>query len=270
MIWEVSGNLSSKHLSAYIRFNSDKLFEHSSLSSLSWEVKEKLLKISPATIDRLLKPVREKAKLGGKYKENPYSSQLKKSVPIESHSEKSKETGTLEMDLVHHCGESLKGEFLYTLTATEITTDWTEFYPLKNKAMVWTVKGLEYILSVMPMGIERIHIDNGVEFLNAHVFKFCAARGIELRRSRPYRKNDAPYVESKNWSLVMRHTGWRRYDTDEEEEILYQLLTLLALRHNLFTPTMKLIGKERENGKVRKVHDVNTPYERVIALASLS
>ncbi|MBC7327193.1 hypothetical protein H5T87_03640, partial [bacterium] len=91
----------------------------------------------------------------------------------------------------------------------------------------------------------------------------------KFRRSRPYRKNDAPYVESKNWSLVRRYTGWRRYDSEEEGEILRALLYLLSLRHNIFTPTIKTKGKVREGDKVRVQKDINTPYNRVLELSEV-
>ncbi|PNV78709.1 MAG: transposase [Fervidicoccus sp.] len=265
-IWWVAGYPSSKHLYHYMRCNSDKLFASPELADIPEEFREKLLKMSPATIDRLLKPIRDKLKLKGKYKTNPYNSSIKKSVQVESWFDKQKEPGTVELDLLYHSGESAKGEFAFTLVMTEIATDWTELTALKNKARVWTIEATKKSLQDMPIPIKRIHVDNGSEFLNAHMCRFCLEEGIELRRSRPYRKNDAPYVESKNWSLVRRYTGWRRYDTDAEYEILSELLNLISLKHNLFEPTMKLKFKERKGGKVKKTYDFRTPYERVLSL----
>ncbi len=96
--------------------------------------------------------------------------------------------------------------------------------------------------------------------------EFCKEKGIEFTRSRPYRKNDAPYVESKNWSLVRAYVGWRRYDTEEELRALDRLLRLIAVRHNLFMPHMKLISRERKEGKTRRKYHMDTPLNRVLEL----
>jgi hypothetical protein len=250
-IWQASGFVSSKHLYYYIQYNADKLLDSEELKDLKPEDKEKLLKMSASTIERLLKPIRDKWKLKDKYKSNPFSSNVKKSIMVESYFDKQKEPGTIEVDLLYHSGESAKGEFAFTLTATEIVTDWTMLLLLPNKAMKWAVEGMNDIVTSMPIPVKRIHVDNGSEFINAHMYKFCQSMGIEFRRSRPYHKNDAPYVESKNWFLVRQYTGWRRCDREEEFAILSELLRLLALRHNLFHPTMKLVGKIREGGKVK-------------------
>jgi len=96
------------------------------------------------------------------------------------------------------------------------------------------------------------------------VHRFCKGRGIDFTRSRPYRKNDSPYVESKNWSMVRAYTGWRRYDTDEELEALRNLLRLITIRHNLFMPHMRLVSRHREDGKVHKTYDMDIPLNRVL------
>jgi len=266
-LWRISGYVSSKHLVAFISCNQDKL--SSFFEKLKPEVKEKLLEISASTIDRLLKPIRDQMKLQGRYKSNPYSSNLKKSIKVESWFDKPKILGYVEVDLVHHSGASGKGDFLYTLTATEIDTGWTELRVLKNKAMIWTKEALKDIIKSMPMEVKIMHSDNGSEFINAHIQKVCKEESIEFTRSRPYRKNDAPYVESKNWSLVRAYTGWRRYDTEEEQETLSKLLRLVSLRYNLFMPTMKLIQRERIGGKIKKRYDIDTPFNRVMQIETI-
>jgi len=267
-LWRISGYVSSKHLVAFIRINQDKL--SSFFQRLDPIVKEKLLKISASTADRILKPIRDQMKLKNKYKSNPFSSNLKRSIEVESWFDKPKHPGYVEIDLVHHSGVSGKGDFLYTLTATEITTGWTELRVLKNKAMVWTKEALKDIIESMPIEVKKLHSDNGTEFINAHIQRFCKEEGIEFTRSRPYRKNDAPYVESKNWSLVRAYTGWRRYDTEEEQEVLGKLLRLVSLRHNLFIPTMKLSQRERIGGKIRRRYEMDTPFNRVMELEVIS
>jgi len=180
----------------------------------------------------LAKTPRDKVKLKGRYRGNPFSSNLKRSIKVESWFDRPKEPGCIEIDLVHHSGATGKGEFIYTLTATEISTGWTELRPIKNKAMIWTRQALEEICKAMPIPIKKLHSDNGSEFINAHVQRFCKEAKIEFSRSRPYRKNDAPYVESKNWSMVRVYTGWRRYDTEEELKILQRLLTFITNEKN--------------------------------------
>ena len=267
IIWRVSGYASSKHLVWFIRINHEKLFKDKMIKGLVTEgIKELLLRISPATVDRLLKPYRDKLKLKGRYSGNPFSSNLKKSIKVESWFDKNREPGSVEIDLVHHSGATGKGEFIYTLTATELSTGWTELRAIKNKAMIWTKQSLEDIYKAMPVTIKKLHSDNGSEFINAHVQKFCRSANIEFTRSRPYRKNDAPYVESKNWSMVRCYTGWKRYDTEEELNILKRLLKLISTRSNLFMPQMKLIERIRINGRVKKKYEINTPLNRVLKL----
>lgn len=270
-IWVLSGFISSKHLQVFIRLNSDILFTHKDIKDmLTEDIKDKLLKISAATIDRILKRHRDKWKIRQKYKTNPFSSNLKRSIQVESWFEKKQEVGSLEIDLVHHCGENPSGQFIYTLTATEITTGWTELIPLRNKAMIWTMNALKEIEKNMPIKIKKIHTDNGSEFINSYVMKFCRERDIKFTRSRPYKKNDAPYVESKNWSMVRVYTGWRRYDTDQEYQILKKLTKLISLKHNLFIPHMKAVEKTRINGKVRKKYQIDTPLNRVLKIEGIT
>ena len=270
-IWVISGFISSKHLCSFIRLNSDILFSHYELGSLlNEEIKRKLLNISAATIDRLLKKYRDDWKLKKKYKTNPFSSSLKRSIKVESWFEREKEVGSLEIDLVHHCGEKAEGQFIYTLTATEINTGWTEVTPLRNKAMVWTKNALKEIVKIMPVCVKKIHTDNGSEFINSYVEKFCKENNIKFTRSRPYKKNDAPYVESKNWTMVRSYTGWRRYDTDQQYQILKKLLKLISLKHNLFIPQMKITEKIRINGKTKKKYQIDTPLNRVLKIEKLS
>ncbi len=264
-IWVMSGFISSKHLSFFIKLNSDIIFSDSDLKDLiDEEKKEKLKKISAATIDRILRKYREKWKLREKYKGNPFSSNLKRSIKVESWFEREKDIGEIEIDLVHHCGENPEGQFIYILTATDVATGWTELGVLRNKAMVWTIKEIEEIKKNFPVKIKKIHSDNGSEFINSYLFKFCKENGIEFTRSRPYKKNDCPYVESKNWTMVRQYTGWKRYDTDQEYQILKKLVKLISLRHNLFIPQMKLIEKERIGGKVRKRYNMDTPLNRIL------
>lgn len=277
VIWELARCISSVHLAAFIEENKEiiftrpELFEESLGRDIPLDMKEKLLMISHATIDRLLKPIREKRKIEGRYKPNPHSSSIKKAIPVEPHYEKPKNLlGYLECDLVHHCGENSGGSFAYTLTATEITTGWTELRALRNKAQIWTVNALKEIIGSVPFKVTQLHSDNGSEFINAHLEGYASEKKIPFTRSRAFHKNDAPYAESKNWSMVRVYTGYRRYDTEGELAILQPMAELISLKHNLFMPTMKLIEKYREGGKVRKRYSVETPYRRLMKSSHLT
>jgi len=277
-LWELSGFRSSIHLVDFIRQNKELLFNKpqdfeelspemqkkiTKLFTISPEDQIKLLKISSATVDRLLKKTKEACRLAHKYRPHPHASVIKKKIPVESYFDKPKHgpIGYTEIDLVH---PNPRGGFCYTLSEVEINTAWTELRALKNKAQIWTHRALAEIDRVVPFRIHSRHVDNGSEFINAHLLAYTQARGIRLTRSRAYHKNDAPYVESRHWTMVRSYVGYRRYDTEREYAILDPLLRAISLRHNYFMPTMKLVHKKRVGGKVFKKYTVNTPYNRVL------
>ena len=271
LIWTLAGYVSSIHLVAFIRVNRDKVFAHPKLKAAPGGIRKRLLTISHATVDRMLKGTKEKLTLKGRYKPNPHASCIKKSVPVQAYHEKPTDCfGYIEMDLVHHCGETTQGEHAFTLNATEITAGWTELRAIKNKARIWTIKALEDIEASVPFPLTHLHSDNGSEFVNSHTVAFAKKRGIPFTRSRKYRKNDAPFVESKNWSMVRVYTGYARYDTEEELVILQQLMRLVSLKHNYFMPTMKLVDKHRNGGKVRRRYNIDTPLNRGLASDKLT
>ena len=271
-LWSLVGYRSSVHLVAFIRLNQDIIFHDIPfLNNMQPHLKKQLLTISSATVDRRLRSHKERLRLKHRYRSNPHASVIKKRIPVEPYFKKPKgKLGYLEMDLVHHCGSLLKGNFVYTLTATEINTDWTELRALRNKAQVWTHKTLQEISETVPFDITALHSDNGSEFINAHIERFTRTAGIQFTRSRVYHKNDAPYVESKNWTMVRSYTGYRRYDTEREFNILSKLNRLISIRHNYFIPTMKLARKERIGTKIIKRYDVRIPYHRVLASSTVS
>ena len=269
-IWRLAGGISSVHLVAFIKANEDIIFSHPRLKNLPAKIRNRLKHISHATIDRMLRPLRDKLR-PYHHKATPQSSSLKKKIPVQPYYDKPKdELGYLEVDLVHHCGESSKGDFAYTLVATEITTDWTELRTIKNKAQIWTVKALKEIIATVPFRVSALHSDNGSAFINNHLYRFTQKHKISFTRSRDYHKNDAPYVESKNYSRVRRYTGYRRYDTERELLILQELMRLVSLKHNLFIPTMKLQSKYRLGAKVHKRYDIAIPYQRLMSSQRLS
>ena len=196
-LWELTGFRSSIHLVTFIKANQTLLYEKPfdfeelaketqtkviKLLSASTETKAKLLKISSATVDRLLRPVKEKYRLAHKYKPHPHASIIKKNIPVESYFDKPKHgpLGYTEIDLVHHCGSIAEGSFCYTLNETEINTGWTELRALRNKARVWTLEALADIDKSVPFKIHTRYVDNGSEFINNSFISLYPTRKHEI------------------------------------------------------------------------------------------
>ncbi|MBU4179908.1 MAG: ISNCY family transposase [Actinobacteria bacterium] len=222
---------------------------------LSDEVREKLLSMSSSTADRLLRGDRKKLELKSRSRTRP-GSLLKHQIPIRTFADwDDARPGFLEMDLVGHDGGNTSGDYCQSLNATDISTGWTEPRGIKNKAQVWTFEAIEDMREALPFPLLGLDSDNGSEFINAHLYRYCEKEEITFTRSREYRKNDNCYVEQKNYTAVRTYVGYMRYDTDEELGILNELYSLLRLYLNFFQPQMKLIEKTRIGSKVKKKYD---------------
>lgn len=226
---------------------------------------EKLRKISASTIDRLLAPDRKKQALKGRSGTKP-GSLLKHQIKIRTFSEwNEQKPGFVEIDLVGHDGGDASGEFCQSLDVTDVCTTWTETRAVQNKAQVWVFRALTDIRKSLPFQLLGIDSDNGSEFINNELYRYCIQEKITFTRARPTRKNDSCFVEEKNYSVVRRNVGYRRYDTAQEQEVLNELYGYLRLYTNYFLPTMKLVSKERIGSQVKKVYDKPiTPYKRVL------
>ena len=232
--------------------------------------REKILNMSAATIDRLLKGEREKWQVRGKSTTKP-GMLLKSQIKIRTFSEwNENKPGFIEVDLVGHDGGYIDGFYIQTLTATDIFTGWTETEAVKNKARIWVFEGLKNNRSRFPFPILGVDSDNGGEFINHHLYEYCISENITFTRSRSYRKNDNCYVEQKNYSVVRKMVGYRRYDTEEEQKILNRLYRFLSFYTNYFQPLRKLVKKERVGSKVKKTYDTpKTPYRRVMEIPEI-
>jgi hypothetical protein len=263
-IWAVCDFICGKRLAPYLpeivpileRFGELKLDE---------ETRGKLLKISSSTIDRLLAPEKRRFQLKGRSTTKP-GTLLKSKIPVRTFSDWDEEKpGFLEVDLVSHDGGNPRGDFIQTLNATDICTTWTETKAVKNKAQKWVFEALQEIRDRIPFPTLGIDSDNGFEFINAHLLRFCQEKEITFTRSRPYRKNDNCFVEQKNYSVVRRTVGYLRYDTEKELKMLNELYYYLRQYTNFFQPTMKLVEKKRVGSKVKKRYDEpKTPFKRVL------
>jgi len=269
-IWMILDWICGKRLAAAIPEVIPILYQAGEIR-LDRQTREKLLKISPATIDRLLAADRKKLQIKGRSHTKP-GSLLKSQIPIRRFDEWNEgKPGFVEIDLVGHDGGDSSGEFCFTLDVTDIFTGWTETRAVKNKAQVWVFEALVHIIKLVPFALLGIDSDNGSEFINAHLVAYCEQQKITFTRARPYRKNDNCFVEERNNSIVRRAVGYKRYDTDAQLKTLNHLYGLLRLYTNYFQPVMKLVRKERVGSRVKKIYDKpQTPYHRVLASADIS
>lgn len=209
------------------------------------EVALKFGKIAPSTIDEKLKRYRSEIKRQFNTTTKP-GSLLKSHIPIRTSSWEEKIVGYAELDTVAHCGNSLAGEFVNSLTLTDILTGWTEGVAMMGKSEKTTKEALDEAKKRLPFGLKGIDSDNGSEFMNWHLIGYCEKEKIEFTRGRPYHKNDNAHVEQKNWTHVRKVFGYERRETEEEKDVMNDLYrNELRLYKNFFQPTIKLIEKKR-------------------------
>lgn len=263
-VWLIMGFICGKRLKPELKEVIPILEKHKEIE-LDESVREKLLRISAATIDRVLAPERKKRSVRQRSRTKP-GTLLKHQIPIRTFSEWDEQRpGFVEIDLVGHEGGEPGGEYIQTLDMTDVCTGWTETEAVKNKARVWVFEALKEIRGRLPFKLLGIDSDNGSEFINSHLYGYCEQEKITFTRARAYRKNDNCYVEQKNYSVVRRAVGYNRYDTSQQLRLLNQLYSRLRLYTNYFQPVMKLKEKIRVGSKVKKRYDQpRTPYQRVL------
>lgn len=237
------------------------------------EVQKALLTISPATIDRLMSPIRSKYQKQGLATTKP-GSLLKKHIPIKTNQWDETRPGFIEADTVAHCGTSVAGMFVYTINCVDIATYWTEQRAVWGKGEKGVMKAIQNIESHLPFQLKGFDCDNGSEFLNWHLLKYLTGRKkpIHFTRSRAYRKNDNAHVEEKNWSQVRQYLGYQRF----EKEQLVEKLNDLYMNEwndyfNFFIPSVKLVEKYRQGSKIIKKYDKpKTPFQRLLESPDIS
>ncbi|GAC1478363.1 MAG: DDE-type integrase/transposase/recombinase [Pseudarthrobacter sp.] len=229
-----------------------------------------LMAMSAATIDRKLAPERARLTIRGRSHTKP-GSLLKSQIPIRTWAEWDDAVpGFVEIDLVGHEGGNASGEFCFTLTVTDISTGWTVNRSVRNKAAKWVFEALEHVIAVFPFPILGIDSDNGSEFINEHLLKYCTEHQITFTRSRPGNKNDGAHVEQKNWARVRELVGYLRYDTPAELATLNEIWELDRIFTNYLLPQQKLLEKHRHGAKVIKKHDAPaTPHQRALRHAKM-
>ena len=264
-IWVIFDFICSRRLAPFMGEAVEKLEKHKEID-LADQVREKLLKISASTIDRLLKSEKDKFKLGKGRKGTRPGTLLKNSIPIRTFADwDDARPGFTEVDLVGHDGGNGSGDFIQSLNFVDIATCWDITAACMNKAQVHVFRALKAIIARFPFIILGIDSDNGSEFINAHMLRYCIENEITFTRSRAYKKNDSCFVEQKNYSVVRRNVGYSRYDTEEELCLLNELYIYLDYYTNYFQPVVKLQSKTRVGSKVTKKYDeAKTPFRRVL------
>jgi hypothetical protein len=268
--WEAEDRICSKRLHPFLN-DLVKILKKNNDIEVTPAVETQLRQISPATIDRLLRPFRQQGNRR-RFSTTRPGSLLKNAIPIRTFADwQDNRPGFLEVDLVAHCGERVDGFFLYTLTAVDIATGWTECSGVWGKGQKRVGTAIHNIRTRMPFSLLGLDSDNGSEFINQNLYTWCQREGITFTRSRSYKKNDNCHVEQKNGALVRRVIGYQRYDSKEALGMLNRIYSLLRLYTNFFQPSMKLISKHRNGAKVFKTYDgAQTPCYRLLKSGILS
>jgi hypothetical protein len=236
------------------------------------ETAEKLKKISPVTIDRYLKKDKESLRLKGKSLTKPLSS-LKSRIPIRTFytGEERKKPGFWQTDTVRHCGQTVSGQHLHTLTATDIASGRIELRSPLNNARKRTFEALSDIKNTTPLPILEFHPDNGSEFINNAAEARCKKEGILFTGSGDGRKNDNRFVERKNGAVVREYTGYDRLEGHEEQALPANICKHLVPLLNFFMPTQKLKSKTGIGSKeIKSCDEPRSPFRRLIESAGLS
>ena len=269
-IWEASDRLCSKRLKPFIGEMIKVMRQHGELA-VSMGIEEKLSRMSPSTMDRLLHTWRSS---GGRHtlSTTKPGSLLKNSIPIRTFADWTDDRpGFLEIDLVAHCGESTEGFYLNTLSTVDVASGWSECMEVWGKGQERVGAAVHKVRQRLPFPLLGLDSDNGSEFINQHLYNYCRKERITFTRSRSYKKNDSCHVEQKNWSIVRRLVGYDRYSSPAALERLNLVYTTLRHYVNFFQPTMKLISKTRHGARVHKVYDTaKTPYQRLLECGVLT
>lgn len=251
VVWLARDQLCSKLLRAAMpEWVAHYEHHHASLSS---EVKEKLLAISPAQIDRLLRPGRVSQPQRGLSPTRP-GTLLRQHVPTRSGPPDTPPLGHIEVDTVALCDDSPAGDYVNSLTFTELSTGWTENRAVWNKAGHTVLAQVRKLETAVPFRMVSFHSDNGGEFLNWPLYEYLTGRRakVPFTRSRAYRKNDNAHCEQKNWTHARQLPGYERFGHPELVAPLNARYRTWGLYHNHFRPTFKLQKREKKHGKTVK------------------
>ena len=262
VVWEASDRICGKRLKAALPSMVESLERHGHLD-LDPGVRRRLFSASAATIDRLMRPIREQA---GSRRKRKQKRKMAGRIPVRTFSDwKEPEPGYLEIDLVAHCGGTVTGSYISSLVVTDVCSGWTEAIPLLAREQSLVVTGLEAVSRIFPVPIRGINSDNDSVFINETLLNYCEERDIKLTRSRAYRKNDQAWIEQKNGSVIRRFVGHERYSGPMAGQTMAHLYGAMRLYVNHFQPSFQLLERTRDGGTVKKRYGTPaTPCDRLL------
>ena len=267
VLWEASDRVCGKRLKALLPILLAAMERNGHLK-LNAEIRPKVLSMSAATIDRLLRMPRSVSRTRKVPRVVPEPRRRIKMRTFADWNDPS--PGSMEMDLVAHCGPVNRGSYVNSLVLTDIASGWTEAAPIVVREGSLVVETLERIRTGLPFALQALDVDNGTEFVNDRLIEYCLSRGIELTRSRPYRKNDQAWIEQKNGAVVRKLLGYRRFEGLAAARAITRLYGASRLFVNFFQPSFKLASKHRDGAKVTKrYHPPQTPCDRLLQTASV-
>lgn len=266
VLWEAADRVCGKRLKALIPKLVDAMERHGHLD-LDPVIKAKLLQVSAATIDRLLANARLHID-GQRKRRKGVGSAIRRSIPVRTFADwRDPPPGFFEIDMVEHCGGSkTDGEFVHTLTLTDIASGWTECVAMRTRNQMLVIEAFEKVAADLPFSMLGVDSDNDTAFMNQSVFDYCKGHGLEQTRSRAYKKNDQAWVEQKNGAVMRRLVGYGRLSGTNAKNALAQLYASSRLYINFFQPSFKLKSKTRGGARVHKVYLAPaTPCDRLLA-----
>jgi len=270
-ICELFDWIASKRFQPQIAVGITELQKAGELLFLSTEQREKLIGISASSIDRILVRYHQRPTNKGRSYTKP-GTLLKSQIPIRTFAQwNENKVGFFEMDLVGHEGGNAQGAFAFTLNMTDVKTGWSEQMAVANKGQHAVFAAIKTIRARILFALLGLDSDSGSEFINDILYRYCIQEKITFTRGRPGKKNDNPFVEQKNDSIVRHWVGYKRYDRQEQVKLLNDLYELLRLYTNFFLPVMKLQEKTRIGSKIKKRYDTaKTPYQRILEAEDVS
>jgi hypothetical protein len=271
LCWLVTDGICAKRLAPFLPELLHRLRRWYALRGVPTEVQARVARMSPATVDRILRPFRIQDKKRRGISTTKAGTLLKRQIAIRTFADwTDARPGFLEMDLVAHCGWSGAGQFLYTLSMVDVATGWVACTGLRDKRADTVFCALQRLQADLPFSILGLDSDNGSEFLNRLLLDYCACQGITFTRSRPYLKNDTCHIEQKNWAVVRRFVGYDRLELPALAA-LERIHDLARDYVNFLHPVRKLVSKTRNGPRVTRRYDVaQTPFHRLLASGTLS
>jgi hypothetical protein len=269
IVWEASDRICGKRLRQVIAGLIDAMERHGHLK-LDAAVRERLLAMSAATMDRLLTTVRDTAKQGRR--RTMINTPLRKSIAVRTFGDwGDPPPGFFEMDMVVHCGKSTVGSYLHSLVLTDIASGWTEAIAMVVREQTLVTESVSEVRMKLPFPVRGLDVDNDSAFINDTLVGYCRDNKIELTRCRAYKKNDQAWIEQKNGAVIRRMVGYGRLEGAQTAAVLNKLFASARLFVNFFQPSFKLISKTREGAKViKKYHPPATPCERLLERKDVS